>query len=364
MVFFVAEEFVPVTAEFPATRRPIRVLIVDDTRTIRNLIRALLARDPRVEVVGEAGDPYEARELIKVLEPDVLTLDVEMPRMNGLVFLEKIMRLRPMPVVMVSTRTAEQSDAAVRALSLGALDCIDLKLLQRRDPRVAKLSDVLVMAGNANVRTSRARAATVGMSKSGATYDWNGRSVFIGSSTGGVDALMQVLSDFPENCPPTVVVQHMPAPFLESFARRLDSHCAADVRLAVGGEALKPGQVLLAAGGDHHVRITEVEAKSVAVVPDDGTALYVPSVAVLFRSAVALGEKAVGVMLTGMGCDGAAEMLEMRKNGAHTIAQSPETVVVDGMPRAARECGAVVDVCDIGEIGRRILSVTSRAMSR
>lgn len=172
-------------ADGAAVGRPIRVLIVDDTRTIRSLIRALLARDPRVVVVGEAGDPYEARELIKVLEPDVLTLDVEMPRMNGLVFLEKLMRLRPMPVVMVSTRTAEQSDAAVRALSLGALECIDLKLLQRGDPRVAKLADTVVMAGNANVRTSRTSEAGPVPPASAPEFIWNGKSVFIGSSTGG-----------------------------------------------------------------------------------------------------------------------------------------------------------------------------------
>ena len=347
-------------ADGTAVGRPIRVLIVDDTRTIRSLIRALLARDPRVVVVGEAGDPYEARELIKVLEPDVLTLDVEMPRMNGLVFLEKLMRLRPMPVVMVSTRTAEQSDAAVRALSLGALECIDLKLLQRGDPRVAKLADTVVMAGNANVRTSRPSEAGPVPPASAPEFIWNGKSVFIGSSTGGVDALMQVFSTYPENCPPTVVVQHMPAAFLESFANRLDSHCAAHVRLARGGEVLEPGQVLLAAGGEAHVRIRSSEPLRVASVPDDGTALYVPSVAVLFRSAAALGDKAVGVMLTGMGRDGAAEMLAMRESGAHTIAQSPETVVVDGMPRAARDCGAVIDVCDIDKIGHRILDVTSK----
>ena len=282
MVFFVQEDAF-VNADVINSQRPIKVLIVDDTRTIRSLIRALLARDPRVEVVGEAGDPYQARALIKALRPDVLTLDVEMPRMNGLVFLEKIMRLRPMPVIMVSTRTVEQSDAAVRALALGALECIDLKLLQRGDPRVAKLSDTVVMAGNANVRKC-SEVAPSGEAPVGAeAFEWNGRSVFIGSSTGGVDALMQVFADFPANCPPTLVAQHMPAPFLQSFARRLDTHCAPDVRLAHGGEILKQGQILLAAGGDQHVRIRRAEPLTVAGVPDDGSALYVPSVSVLFQ---------------------------------------------------------------------------------
>jgi len=350
-----------VSADAIQLARPVRVLIVDDTRTIRLLIRALLQRDPRVDVVGEAGDPYEARDLIKQLQPDVLTLDVEMPRMNGLVFLEKIMRLRPMPVVMVSTRTAEQSDAAVRALSLGALDCIDLRRLQRGDPRVANIADTVVMAAGAKVRRLR-EGADVGARTS--TYDWNGRFVFIGSSTGGVDALMQVFSDYPENCPPTVVAQHMPPHFLESFARRLDTHCAPAVKLARGGDVLQQGQVLLAQGGDHHVRVRGAPMPSIATLPDDGSALYVPSVEVLFKSAISLGEQAVGVMLTGMGRDGAQEMLAMREAGAHTIAQSPETVVVDGMPRAARECGAIIEVCDIDKIGGRILEVTSKGVQR
>ena len=350
-------------ADVTGAVRPVRVLIVDDTRTIRMLIRTLLARDPRVEVVGEAGDPYEARALIKELQPDVLTLDVEMPRMNGLVFLEKIMRLRPMPVVMVSTRTAEQSDAAVRALALGALDCIDLKLLQRGDPRVANIADTIVMAGSAQVRQLR-QADGRDAQNPLKSYDWNGKSVFVGSSTGGVDALMTVFADYPENCPPTVVAQHMPAHFLESFASRLNSHSAPVVRLAREGDVLRQGEVLIAAGGDHHIRVRNANTPVLTRVPDDGSALYVPSVEVLFRSAVGLGDMAVGVMLTGMGRDGAQDMLAMRTAGAHTIAQSPETVVVDGMPRAARECGAVCDVCHLNDIGARILQVTAKDASR
>ena len=344
--------------------RPIRVLICDDTRTIRMLIRTLLTRDPRIEVVGEATDPFEARDLIKSLQPDVLTLDVEMPRMNGLVFLENIMRLRPMPVAMVSTRTAEQSDAAVRALSLRALDCIDLRRLQRGDPRVANIADTVVMAASAKIhkRVDPVRHGQAALA--GQEFRWNGRYVFIGSSTGGVDALLQVFAAYPENCPPTVVAQHMPAHFLESFAQRLDTHCAASVRLAQSGDILKQGQILLAPGGDHHTRIRGRETPSITSVTDDGSALFVPSVEVLFKSAVSLGDKAVGVMLTGMGRDGAREMLAMREAGAHTIAQSPETVVVDGMPKAARECGAVIDVCDIDTIGARILAVTSDSSQR
>lgn len=348
--------------DLTSTVRPVRVLIVDDTRTIRMLIRALLSQDPRIVVVGEAGDPYEARDMIKSLQPDVLTLDVEMPRMNGLVFLEKIMRLRPMPVIMVSTRTAEQSDAAVKALSLGALDCIDLKRLQAGDSRVANLADTVVIAAKATVRKPELPEVNSNVPSSQAAFRWNGKCVVIGSSTGGVEALMKVFSNYPEDGPPIVVAQHMPAPFLESFARRLDSHCRGVVRLAKDGDILRQGEILIGAGGQHHTTLRGNEVPRIHTVTDDGNALYVPSVELLFQSAVTLGPKAVGVMLTGMGRDGALQMLEMRQAGAHTIAQSSETVVVDGMPKAARDCGAVIDVVDLDRICRRILQVTSEGL--
>ena len=347
-------------ADVISTRPPIRVLIVDDTRTIRMLIRALLSKDPRISVVGEAGDPYEARDMIKALRPDVLTLDVEMPRMNGLVFLEKIMRLRPMPVIMVSTRTAEQSDAAIKALSLGALDCIDLKRLQAGDPRVADLADTVAVAAEASIRKPAEPVAAAEASSETCAYEWSGKYVVVGSSTGGVEALMQVFSSYPENGPPVVVAQHMPAPFLESFARRLDSNCRGHVRLAQDGDFLRQGEILVGPGGRHHVTLKGRERPRIFLQPDDGQAMYVPCVDYLFKSAVPLGSNAVAVMLTGMGRDGATAMLDMRNAGAHTIAQSPETVVVDGMPKAARDRGAVMDVVHLSKICRRILQVTGK----
>lgn len=337
----------------------VRTLIVDDSRTIRSLIRHLLTKDPRVTVVGEASDPYEAREKIKELSPDVLTLDVEMPRMNGLVFLEKLMRLRPMPVIMVSTRTAEQSDAAIRALSLGAVDCIDLKKLQANDPKVPDLADTLVMAARARLsprRVSQSATSPVGDLK----YSWNGRFVVIGSSTGGVDALSTILEGYPANCPPTVIAQHMPEAFLESFARRLDARSAPTIRLARDRDLLEQGTVLIASGGRFHVTVTRPRQPKITLVEDDGAALYVPSVDTLFSSVAPFGPRMVGVILTGMGRDGAQSLSDMKANGAHTIVQSGETAVVDGMPRAARDIGAAVEVVDIADMASTILKRTSK----
>lgn len=339
-----------------------RVLIVDDTRTIRAMIRSLLAGDPRIEVVGEAGDPYEARELIKALKPDVLTLDVEMPRMNGLVFLEKLMRLRPTPVVMVSTRTVEQSDVAVQALSLGAIDCIDLKRLTAGDPRLPNLADTLVTASQAKL-TRQSGAEVVPAAQERSEFVWNGRYVFVGSSTGGVDALLTVIGGLPANCAPVLIAQHMPEHFLQSFARRLDANCQPRVRLAENGDVMRQGEVLLAPGGEFHVQVAGLSAPRVRLIPDTGDELYVPSVGVLFRSVVDFADKAVGVMLTGMGRDGASEMRLMRDAGATTIVQSGATCVVDGMPRAAREAGAAQEVVDLEKVAGRLKRHTEAAES-
>ncbi len=345
-------------ASFTAART--RVLIVDDTRTIRAMIRALLAEDPRVEVVGEAGDPYEARDLIKALQPDILTLDVEMPRMNGLVFLEKLMRLRPMPVVMVSTRTVEQSEEAVTALALGAIDCIDLKRLRKRDPRLPNLADTLVAASKAQLSRARGAKRQVVRSGSNGPFHWNGRFVLIGSSTGGVDALLSVVGGLPEDCPPTVIAQHMPHHFLQSFARRLDMNSAPSVALAEDGQPLKQGEVLVAPGGDFHAEIVGLGTPRIRLKRDDGCALYVPSVGVLFGSALSHANTAIAIMLTGMGRDGAEQMRDLRDAGALTIAQSATTCVVDGMPKAARDLGAAQMVVDLEDISGQMIRLAGR----
>ncbi len=334
--------------------RPVRVVIVDDTRSIRTMIRAMLGQSPMIEVVGEAGDPYEARELIRNLNPDVITLDVIMPRMDGLSFLERIMRLRPMPVVMVSTRTTEKSQEAVKALSLGAFDCVDIAKLGEGSP--VNLAETVLQAAQSNTRclTDRGGSAAVQQLAS-RKLSWNDKVVVIGSSTGGVDALLTVLASYPIDCPPTVIAQHMPRHFLESFARRLDSHLKPKVVLAEEGADLAQGTVHLASGGDSHVELTPTGPLRLRLVPDIGEETYIPSVNVLFNSAVPHARKIVAVMLTGMGRDGADAMLEIREAGGHTIAQDSASCVVDGMPKAAREIGAAMDIASLDDIGEHII---------
>ena len=346
---------------------PKKVLIVDDSRTIRALLRATINADERLEVVGEAGDPYEARELIKSLSPDVLTLDVEMPKMNGLEFLERLMRLRPMPVVMVSTRTQAKSEIAIRALSLGAVECVDVAHIQADPARRAALANALAVAASARIspRTSGPRATSETSSSRGsqtevaagsvAGFRWNGRIVLLGSSTGGVDAIEQVLRDFPADGPPVVIAQHMPASFLKSFAKRLDESIAPEVRLAEDGDHPRQGQVLIAPGGEHHLEVRRGSEISLAATPASSDDLYVPTIDRLFLSSACHAPRLVGVVLTGMGRDGADGLLALRNGGAATLAQSGETCVVDGMPRAARNVGAVESSVPLERLGRAIL---------
>ena len=349
-------------SESPVPARPVRVVIVDDTRTIRGMIRLHLLRSPMIEVVGEAGDPYEARELIRNLNPDVITLDVVMPRMDGLSFLERLMRLRPMPVVMVSSRTTENSREAIKALSLGAVDCVDLGRLNRGASNI-DLAETVLMAAQGNVgQFSSPR--THSAASEAAALDWNGKTVLIGSSTGGVDALLTVLSSYPADGPPTVIAQHMPASFLQSFCRRLDRSCAAKVELATDGAAIRRGHVYLGPGGDCHVALAPHDPARLVLLPHDGTEPYVPSVNLLFSSGIRHAERLVAVMLTGMGRDGADAMLELRRAGTHTIAQDAASSVIDGMPRSARDLGAAVEVAALADIGDRILACVSRSARR
>ena len=337
-----------------------RVLIVDDSASIRGLLRATIATDRRLEVVGEARDPYEARDLIKTLAPDVITLDVEMPRMNGLDFLERLMRHRPTPVVVVSTRTRDKSADAVRALSLGAVDCVDVSRLQVEVEVRRRLLATLVAAGGASVQGTGAGRVESAHRATQPAFNWNGIVVFIGSSTGGVDALERVIAHFPADCPPTLIAQHMPAPFLESFARRLDALFAPAVAIAQDGDMLRPGHVLLAGGGTQHLTVSRHAPHRVILPAAEEGDLYVPAVDRLFRSAAALGPRAMGVILTGMGRDGADGLLAMREAGARTIGQTGGTCVIDGMPRAAREAGAVEREVPLEQIGADILKLCSR----
>ncbi|TMV93694.1 chemotaxis response regulator protein-glutamate methylesterase [Thioclava sp. BHET1] len=331
-----------------------KVLIVDDSATIRQLIRAAIADDPRLKVVGEASDPYEAREKIKQLNPDVLTLDVEMPRMNGLEFLEKLMRLRPMPVVMVSSETHKGSAAALEALSLGAVECIGKPRVNMIAEAFWHLPDLLVAASSARLRKAGPRERRA----PSAGFDWNGKMVLIGSSTGGVDALETVLSEFSETCPPTLITQHMPEAFLSSFATRLNRQIVPELSLAREGAPLMAGHVYLAPGGDHHLGIIRKGAEyRCHLVSGAKRSGHRPSVDILFESAVSFGSEIVSVLLTGMGRDGADGMLRLRRAGARCLAQNEASSVVFGMPRAALENGGAERAVALGEIAGEVLAL-------
>jgi len=333
----------------------VRVLIVDDSATMRGLIRATLSRDPQIQIVGEAADPLEARQAIKALNPDVITLDVEMPNMNGLDFLERIMRLRPMPVVMVSTLTSKGAEATLNALELGAVDCI-AKPATAGPRAFDELAEKVKAAAGARVRS----VAPATRSDLAAPFASDGRIVAIGSSTGGVEALITLLSGFPANCPPTVITQHMPATFTRSFADRLNRLTAPTVTEAAEGDVLAPGRVYLAPGGATHLEVTGSATLRCRLVPSDLVNGHRPSVDVLFNSvARAARQAAVGVILTGMGRDGAAGLLAMRQAGASTLGQNQATCVVYGMPRAAMEIGAVQRQVSLDHMAEQVIALTN-----
>jgi len=336
----------------------VRTVVVDDSATMRSLISAALRRDPEIEVVGQAGDPLEARQVIKDLNPDVVTLDIEMPNMNGLEFLERIMRLRPMPVVMVSTLTQAGADATLRALELGAVDCV------AKPTSVAGAADGL---SDLAVRVKAAARATVRPRVDApkpvvrAGYAASGEVVAIGSSTGGVEALLTVLANFPANCPPTVITQHMPATFTKSFAARLDRITDAHVEEAYDDAPIEPGRIYLAPGGDRHLEVYRSGGLRCRLRSGDTISGHRPSVDALFSSVAAtVAGSAVGVILTGMGRDGAAGLKAMRDAGAKTLGQDESTCVVYGMPRVAFEYGAVSRQLPIGEIGPSILQLAEK----
>ncbi|QRM54209.1 chemotaxis response regulator protein-glutamate methylesterase [Sinorhizobium sp. BG8] len=335
-----------------------RVLVVDDSATMRGLITAVLNADPGVEVVGQAGDAMEARNAIKQLNPDVVTLDIEMPNMNGLEFLDKIMRLRPMPVIMVSTLTHRGAEASLMALEIGAFDCVGKP--QPGDPRpFGDLAEKVKAAARSQRRAVTAAAQPVTNTAVG-SFRPGRRIVAIGASTGGVEALIAVLQKFPVNCPPTVITQHMPPTFTKSFAERLNRLCAPVVEEATDGARLEIGKIYLAPGGDRHLQIANAMAPCCRLLDRDPVNGHRPSVDVLFDSVAELaGRNAVGVILTGMGRDGAAGLLKMRHAGARTIGQNEKTCIVYGMPRVAFELGAVEHQFPLASIGEEILKITA-----
>jgi two-component system chemotaxis response regulator CheB len=348
----------------------ISVLVVDDSATVRRVLTEALARTPDIRVVASAPDPYVARELIVQHQPDVMTLDVEMPRMDGITFLERVMSSRPMPVVVISSLTPKGSAEAMRALDLGAIevlckpgsayDVADLTQVLSRTIRAAH-------AAKGRLRIPQPLAAvapSVAQNKGPLLGRTTQQVLAIGASTGGTEAIAQVLSHLPADTPGTIIVQHMPPMFTAHFAERLDRICTMRVQEAKGGEELLPGLAYVAPGG-HHVVVNRSGAKYVLELRD-GPAVHFqkPAVDVTFHSlARAAGKNAVAVILTGMGSDGAAGLKALRDAGAHTIGQDEATSVVYGMPKAAFEMGAVSVQLPLTAIAQAINSSWSKPTS-
>jgi two-component system chemotaxis response regulator CheB len=336
-----------------------RVLIVDDSAFVRQLLTKILSSDPSIMVVGAAQDPFVAREMIKTFNPDVLTLDIEMPRMDGLAFLEKIMTLRPMPVVMISSLTQKGADAALRALEMGAVDYVAKPMVGLGEGFAALKNEIIEKvktAAKARVRSPMVGKSEVVRLTPGQHYSSTEKVIGIGASTGGVEALQDLLTAFPHDAPAILVTQHMPAVFTESFANRLNQFCAVTVTQAKDGERVLPGHVYIAPGG-LHLELARSGANYVCRVHEQPPVSgHRPSVDVLFRSiAHAAGANAVGIILTGMGKDGASGLLEMRHAGASTIGQDEATCVVYGMPKAAHDCGATEIEMPINKIAGQVL---------
>jgi two-component system chemotaxis response regulator CheB len=323
-----------------------RVLIVDDSALMRQLLTGILGSSPELEVIGVAGDPFVAREKIKLLHPDVLTLDVEMPRMDGLTFLEKLMRGHPMPVVMISSLTDKGAEITLRALSMGAVDYISKPKMDVSSGTIDQAEEIIAkVLAAAKVKVRGASAPKVKVAElpaAGCRISATHKVVAVGASTGGTEALKEFLSPLPADFPGIVIVQHMPEAFTRQFAERLDSVCKIRVKEARDGDRILPGHALLAPGGNHMAVVRRGMEYAVHVYRGERVNRHLPSVDVLFSScARELGSNALGVLLTGMGNDGARGMLEMKEAGAFTFAEDESTCVVFGMPRAAIQLGAV-----------------------
>jgi two-component system, chemotaxis family, protein-glutamate methylesterase/glutaminase len=340
-------------------KSPVRVLIVDDSAVMRQLLTGLLEADPDITVVGTAADPYIARDRIKTLNPDVITLDVEMPHMDGLTFLRKIMALRPMPVVMISTLTQSGAETTLEALEVGAVDFV-AKPAHEQAERLAELADELQqkVKAAAQVRVAVRRTPSPAPREPRRLLRATGRIVFVGASTGGVEALKSLLMGLPENCPPTLITQHMPPRFTTGFAERLNRECPMKVSEAADGDVLEAGHVYIAPGS-HHLEIARAGSGHVCRLSEGPPVSgHRPSVDVLFRSAARVCAKtAVAAILTGMGKDGAEGMLELRRAGGVTLGQDEESSLIYGMPRAAFERDAVMRQYSLSRMADAILDV-------
>jgi two-component system chemotaxis response regulator CheB len=346
----------------------LKVLVIDDSALIRSVMKEIINREKDMECVGAAPDPLVAREMIKELNPDVLTLDVEMPKMDGLDFLERLMRLRPMPVLMVSTLTERGSDITFRALELGAVDFVSkpkLDIARGMEEYAIEITDKIRATAQARVKKTpdesriqvhdKYTADAILPSVAG-RYLSTEKLIVIGASTGGTEAIKEILIRLPADAPGVLVTQHMPEHFTKSFADRLDSLCKISVKEAEDNERILPGHAYIAPGHSH--LLIKRSGANYMTKLDQGELVnrHRPSVDVLFRSAANVaGANALGVILTGMGKDGVQGMLEMKRAGSHTIAQDEATCVVFGMPKEAIAAGGVSEVLPLQNIARRAL---------
>jgi len=339
--------------------KPIRVLIIDDSAIVRKVLSQELANFPDIEVVGTAPNPYVGRDKIVSLEPDVITLDIEMPRMDGITFLRKLMKYHPLPVVVVSALTPRGSAMSLEALEIGAVDVVPKPGGSYTVGDISQeLAQKIRIAARANVRgrmeERQGEAETYAPSAS--LKETSNKVIAIGASTGGTEALKKILTRMPPNAPGIVVVQHMPANFTTAFAKRLDDACAVKVKEAEDNDSVTPGRVLIAPG-NYHMILRRSGARYYVEVKDGPMVHHQrPSVDILFRSTARYaGANAVGVILTGMGADGAQGLLEMRQAGAKTLGQDEESCVVYGMPKEAARLGAVEKELPLNAIAEEIL---------
>ena len=351
------------TREMNAAGSKIRVLIIDDSALMRGILQKIINSYPDMEAIGAAHHPLQAREMIKQMNPDVLTLDVDMPEMDGLVFLEKLMRLHPMPVLMISALTERGSEAALRSLELGAVDFLakpKLSVAEGMQAYADEIAEKIRAAARAKLRPGVVPASSLPVV--GGRLSGTEKLIIVGASTGGTEALKALLTPMPADAPAILIAQHMPEAFTKSFAARLDGLCEMSVGEAVHNERVLPGHVYLAPGNSHLLVKRSGSNYVLEVNQAERVNHHRPSVDVLFHSAArCAGANALGVMLTGMGKDGALGMLEMRRAGAYNYAQDEASCVVYGMPRAAVEVGAVHESLPIQEMARTVLA---RAMNK
>ncbi len=341
-----------------------KVLIVDDSAVVRNLLSSILSKDPSIEVIGTAPDPYIARDKIVKYHPDVITLDVEMPRMDGITFLKKLMKHFPIPVVIVSSLTPKGAITTMKAFEAGAVEVIakpEMDITKGLEIVSARIIEKVKIAATAKVKKRDARKEAVDERRQPLTTKALAQStnkiVAIGASTGGTEAIREVLISMPANSPGIVIVQHMPEKFTKMFAKRLNEQCAMDVKEAREGDGVYPGVVLIAPG-NHHMVLKRSGARYYVKLNQNPPVFHQrPSVDVLFESvATYTGANSVGVIMTGMGADGAGGLLKMKEAGAKTIAQDEKSSIVFGMPKEAIKLGAAQKVISLSDIPQAILS--------